>query len=299
MNEGILDRAARQKRESEARIASEISGLKLQRALLVTAVFAAGGYAGYLYLEGAKKSEAVLQAAVVTQKAEVSKTEAAKESSALRDKLVAMDRSLNDERSKSSAFEAEIASLRTDKATLQSKVDGFVAAAATPVIKPAEVIVEAVPARSPAVPTPVSVVSKAPTFASKLTKDEAAKIARDAKSFYDTINTAANSSSVPSENARRIVVRALELYKADKADFDAAAAAKGLTIPDLRSAVARAVPVDGPTWLTDSGSWTKVVGSKKSAKDSTTFAEANHRHFLNASVPFVKALADITAEAAK
>lgn len=135
--EGLLDRAAREKRERDAKAEAVLNGLKLQRALLATLVIVAGGAAAYFHAKG----EASRKAAAVVMNDTAVELRKAKDRADRSDKDLAEARSRNDGKlaaleaarreesaalnAKVTALESQISADRDEKVALRAKIDAL------------------------------------------------------------------------------------------------------------------------------------------------------------------------------
>lgn len=131
--EGVLDRAARLKREADAKAESVLNGLKLQRALLATALLAVAGAAGYFHVQAGKAADAVTALTESSQRdlaaAKVGVDRAEKDLIAAKAKLTELESARREESAalaaKVSALEGQVAVYRDEKIALQAKVDAL------------------------------------------------------------------------------------------------------------------------------------------------------------------------------
>jgi hypothetical protein len=131
--EGVIDRAARMKTEAEAKRQKEIDGIKLQRALLATALLAVGGAAGYFYIQAGKAADLVTSLSESSQRdltaAKAGADHAEKDLTSAKAKLTELESSRREESAtlsaKVSMLEGQVATYRDEKVALQAKVDAL------------------------------------------------------------------------------------------------------------------------------------------------------------------------------
>jgi hypothetical protein len=131
--EGVLDRAARLKRDVDAKAEAVLSGLKLQRAILATALLAAGGAAGYFHVQAGKAADSVTaltessQRDLTAAKASVDRSE--NDLNSAKAKLTELESARREEgatlSAKVSMLEGQVATYRDEKVALQAKVDAL------------------------------------------------------------------------------------------------------------------------------------------------------------------------------
>ena len=239
--EGVLDRAARLKREAEAKVASTINGLKLQRALFLTAFLGAAGYAGYLHLNAdelrktsaanAVKAEAAA-AEITKQKSENAtaieqyraQVEEAKNKTALVESSYA---------SKLQSAEAELSGLRAERTALQTRLDASLAPTTVVTVSRTNEGASSGLAPGSAIPakserTIASLVTD--TSAQPITKENLPQLVQLYNGIDATVKKACESQAEITDTHRRAVARAFEFYKVHKAVLDAQAELKGFKI---------------------------------------------------------------------
>ena len=136
--EGVLDRAARLKREADAKAEAVLSGLKLQRTLLATALLAVAGAAGYFHVQAGKATDSVTALTESSQRdlaaAKTGVDRAEKDLISAKAKLTELESARREESATLSAkvamLEGQVATYRDEKVALQAKVDALQANAA-------------------------------------------------------------------------------------------------------------------------------------------------------------------------